>query len=457
MTSYGIQRCILIAKYLKCSTGTPPSSVHSFFVGSLLIVLSFVILVYFVMSHPNGANWEGLGGPVYFDQSSAKNAYVDPTLDSCCQRDLEERRKGQALRTTLQRFDVVAERERRRRHAVVFQNPSCGENYSGCRCIYDPNADGGEYRALTELRATRESVSRDIAKDVTNYGVDDRKDFEENKHSARQNECSDEESDDEYDYLLDEDLPNESAEASEIRNFEEFRRAELEWELLKSEVALLHGFGAHRQIHPRRVLTVAGLNSTTSASVPPPPAVVLHFVDPESMASASLDLYLEQLSKRYRGTMFLRSSGRATLLLDATWAAKSLPMFRSSSQPDADLPALVAIRDGVAVNACLQLQGLLCSSGLSKRDGEIEEAAVFDWLDGCGVLRDRPPNMEFICRIRPEEEALLDSCLRSVKVEEERYDCGREGCYKTFPHEHVGELNERQDGLLVSKAEILGE
>jgi hypothetical protein len=407
------------------------------------------------MSQSEGKNWEGLGGPVYFDALN-NGASLDPTLDSCCQRDLEDRRRGQALRSTLQRFDVVAERERRRRHAVSFNgSANCEEQDSGCRCIYDPNSDGGEYRTLTELRAARESTSQNDAIHEPEYDVDDRKNSNENDHSAIHNDRSDEESEDEYDYLLDEDIPNGDT-ALSVKNFEEARRAELEWELLKNEIALLHGYGIHRQIHPRRVLTMAGLNASTNRShIVPPSAVVLHLVDADSMASASLDLYLDQLAKRYRGTMFLRSSGRATLLLDAVLVAKSLPMFRSLSQPDVYLPALVAIRDGVAVNACLQLQGLLRSRTIT--DFEIEEAAVHDWLDGCGVLRDHPPNVDAMCRLRPEEEALLDSCLRSVTVsEEERYDCGREGCFKTFPHEHVGEQNERQDGLLLSEAEILG-
>jgi hypothetical protein len=408
------------------------------------------------MSRSDDKNWEGLGGPIYLD--TMKNGVsLDPTLDSCCQRDLEERRRGQALRSTLQRFDVVAERERRRRHAVSFNgNANCGEKDSGCRCIYDPHSDGGEYETLTELRAVRENTSKTDAMRELEHQFYDRKELAEKDLSTFQNNLSDEESEDEYDYLLDGDLPNDDT-AHGVKNFEEARRAELEWELLKNEIALLHGYGIHRQIHPRRVLTVAGLNAPSSQShTSPPPAVVLHLVDADSMASASLDLYLEQLARRYRGTMFLRSSGRATLLLDAALAGKSLPMFRSLAQPDVDLPALIAIRDGVAINACLQLQGLSGSRTID--DFDIEQAAVLYWLDGCGVLRDHPPNVDAMCRLRPEEEALLDSCIRSVKVlEEERYDCGRKGCFKTFPHEHVGEQNERQDGLVLSRSEILGD
>jgi hypothetical protein len=245
-----------------------------------------------------------------------------------------------------------------------------------------------------------------------------------------------------------------------LKSLEEVRRAELEWEVLQNEIAMLHGYGIHRQILPRRILTVAGLNSSPlRSSNVPPPAVVMHLIDPDSIGSASLDLYLEQLAKKFRGTMFVRSSGRATLLLDSTLAGQTLPMFRSLSQPDSELPTLVAVRDGVAVNACLRLQGLLSSRSSYNGDSEVEQAAVFDWLDRSGVLRESPPNVEAMCRIRPEEEALLDSCLRSTTpknlTEDERYDCGREECSKSFPHQHIGEQNEQQDGLIISEAEIL--
>jgi len=38
---------------------------------------------------------------------------------------------------------------------------------------------------------------------------------------------------------------------------------------------------------------------------------------------------------------------------------------------------------------------------------------------------------------------------------QERYDCGVDGCIKTFFHEHVGVKNEAQDGVLVSESQIV--
>ncbi len=140
--------------------------------------------------------------------------------------------------------------------------------------------------------------------------------------------------DSEFDYLLDDDLPEDSG----IYEMEQRRLAQLELAALQQEVAIQHGYGVHRQMHPNRVLKAAGLGGTT-----PPPAVVLHLVDPDSMASATLDLCLEDLARTYKGTKFLRSGGRSVLLMDSEMARKSLPRL----SPDSDMPALVAIRDGV--------------------------------------------------------------------------------------------------------------
>ena len=84
-----------------------------------------------------------------------------------------------------------------------------------------------------------------------------------------------------------------------IHELEERRRAELELAMLHKEISLHHGYGAHRQMHPGRVLRAAGLGAGT-----PSPAVVLHLVDPDSTASASLDLCLEELAETYEAPSF---------------------------------------------------------------------------------------------------------------------------------------------------------
>lgn len=303
--------------------------------------------------------------------------------------------------------------ERRRRHLV--SNLTWGV---GCRCCYDPNSDGGQYRALMEARDKLQKEQED-------------------EEEPEEEEEEEDESDDEFDYLLDEDLPGD--EGGVLHELEERRRAELELAILHQEVALQHGYGAHRQMHPTRVLRAAGLGAA------PSPAVVLHLVDPDSMASASLDLLLEKFARTYRGTKFLRSDGRAVLLMDSDMAQKVLPRLR----PDAEMPALVAIREGVVISVCPRLHGLV--------DGDqVIPEEVRTWLEHASVLQERPPPFDEVCRIRPEEEALYDHMAAAQKNAPPRYDCGIPTCQKNFPHEHVGVETTQQDGLVVSEQEVVG-
>lgn len=246
-----------------------------------------------------------------------------------------------------------------------------------------------------------------------------------------------------------------------LKQAEERRRAELEYAALTQQIVTQHGYGVHRQMHPSRILRAAGLGEKKKNETGVAPAVVIHLVDSDSVASASLDLLLEELagtnnpSGRYfglaRGTKFMRSGGRSTLLMDADLAAKVLPKL----QPDRDLPALVAVRDGIVINACPRLSGLTTDP----MEDEIDTEAVHQWLDRSGVLLPQPPRFDEVCRIRPEEEALMDYLETKAPAapQEERYDCGNPLCVKSFPHEHVGLQNEQQTGLVVSEQEVLGE
>ena len=376
------------------------------------------------MSNPNTSKaWEGLGGPVSLDKYHFDG--IDPTLDSCCQREIESNRKYNALTSSLSRHDVTLLAERRRRH--VLHNLPFG---SGCRCSYDPNADGGEYRALLELRQESQLGLVDDDEPKEQPDVDDK------RNDNQSNDADEKDSDDEFDYLLDEDLPIDS-------DLEERRRAELEFVMLSHEIALHHGYGAHRQMHPNRALKAAGLGVARD----PAPAVVLHLFDGNSRLSATLDLYLETLAKEFKGTKFIRSSGRSTLLMDPELAAKISPTLK----PDSDIPALIAIRNGDVIATSVQLQGLC-----DHQNHAILPHVVRDWLDHANVLLTAPPALDALCRIRPEEDALLDNMRVGMQNVQPRYDCGIPTCSKPFFHEHVGIATEAQDGLLVPEETILG-
>lgn len=326
---------------------------------------------------------------------------------------------------------MAALAERRRRNLVT--TPA----FEGCRCCYDPNSDGhGEYQALLEYKEAHPRMDQRM----------EEKEEKKDPGSLKNNEMDEEDSDDEFDYLLDEDLPG--GDGNGLKDVEEQRRAELEFEILKRQVALQHGYGTHRQLHPARVLKAAGFAANPARS--PPPAVVLHMVDPDSISSASLDYFFEtELASKNPGTVFMRCGGRSTLLMDAAIARKA---FGNRLQADRDVPALVAIRDGVAVNICPNLRGLSTEEG-----GPIDTSAVEMWLEQSGVLRAQPPLFETLCYIRPEEEALMDYLAQQKPARaEERYDCGLDGCCKSFPHEHVGVKTAEQDGLMLKEETVLG-
>ena len=373
---------------------------------------------------------------------------------------MESNRQHNAMMTTLRRHDAVAMAERRRRNLVTTSA------FTGCRCCYDPNSDGGEYRALTELRAATNSSTE---KQPEQFDVEEKKfDRDSGGSNVHKNDDGNDDSDDEFDYLLDEDLPGET---NGIKAMEESRRAELEYSMLSREVAFHHGYGTHRQLHPKRVLKAVGLASSSNdrgSARAPPHAAVLHLVDPDSMTSASLDLYLEQtLSQQYPGTIFVRSGGRSTLLMDSELASRAFSSLAHQQfilEPDRDLPALVAIKDGIVVNVCPKLQGLVDSCGGQNRDGDarIIDHAVHDWLERCGVLVSQAPPMWELCFIRPEEDALMDHLSQQVQQQKEeaaelhRFDCGLADCNKSYPHEHVGIKTSEQDGLVVKESEVVG-
>jgi hypothetical protein len=315
----------------------------------------------------------------------------------------------------------------------------------------------GDYAALLEYKHQLQPNTEDSPTTNNNN---------HHENATEEQDTSDNDSDDEFDYLLDEDFSatafdhDENNNRYSLKEAEDARRAQLEWEILQRQVAIQHGYGTHRPLHPTRVLKVAGLGASSS-SRPPPPAVVLHLIDPDSVSSASLDYFLEtRLAENYPGTIFLRSDGRFTLLMNVELAQKHLSAIlassTSSSSTNSDLPALVAIRDGQVVNISKGLDDVCQHQG-----GAVEPRAVEMWLEQSGVLRDQPPSYDSLCFVRPEEEALMEylgqkKSNEPKEREEHYYFCGVDGCSKTFPHEHVGIKTSAQDGLVLKEDTILG-
>jgi hypothetical protein len=395
---------------------------------------------------------QGLGAPIEIIAPSAQNT-IDPTLDACCQREILTNRKANALDQTLQANQhLLLQQERMRRNLVNTLK------FSGCRCCYDPDNDGtGDYKALQELLLQRMeqdyNVNEDYATEVQRTVEDFDDDYKESVSNYEKNKSIDSKSDDddsEYDYLLDDDL-NTNTHDVELQRIQANRLAQLQIQLLQQQNLQQHGYGVHRQMHPTRVLRAAGLgNGERNYYGGDDDLVVLHLYDPESVTCAELDLYLEQtVAPKHPGTRFLRCGGRSCLFMDADLASKTLRRL----QADRDIPALIAIKEGVMTACCPGLAGLYDS------DGILVTRQVDEWLDRAGVLSTVPP--QDVCRIRPEEDALMEYLVYQKNTEtrenETIFQCGVAGCEKAFYHEHVGIETEHQSGLVIQESELLGE
>lgn len=290
-------------------------------------------------------------------------------------------------------------------------------------------------KELLMAGSTNSSENHDV-EEVQNYAT-----VERNTNNNDDDNDDDSSDDSEFDYLLDEDIPGQDQ-----------RLAELEDLAQQTELLHHHGYGVHRQMHPQRLFSAAGYGTDTMRDVIRPKGSVIHLFDAFSPKSVALDLYLERVSSKYPGTKFVRGIGVASILFadnnggpdDDTWKK-------------GDLPMLIALREGKVVAWNAGLKGFF--HGNSSTHADLETRAVEQWLDHAGVLVDAPPSIDEICRIRPEETALLENMMKLNRLgdgglDEERYDCGVPGCSKSFHHEHVGVKNDAQTGLLVSEDQV---
>jgi hypothetical protein len=359
---------------------------------------------------------------------------------------IESNRKQTALETTLRAHDRVAQAETRRQQLSLRSdytyktfNLINGLSFgSGCRCCYDPNGDGGEYELLAA--AKKEQEEKKLFQEGQSAGsVSDA-----NTDKFKETLIEESDSDDEFDYLLDEETDTPSDHGLQAQ-----RRAELEQMARQYEVLRYHGYGVHRQMHPQRVFSSVGYGNFDRDRYVPTGAVV-HLYDAFSPISVSLDMCLEDMSSRYSGTKFVRGLGVSSIVFVEDCSD-------SNKWKKGNLPMLLAVKSGRVV---------AFSSGLrdfynAGQDG-VESRMVEQWLDYAGVLIDTPPPIDTVCRIRPEEEILLENMRQLGGVSrknddgegKDRYDCGVDGCTKTFFHEHIGVKNEAQEGVLVSESQI---
>lgn len=404
------------------------------------------------------------------DDDDDDNHNIDPTLDTCCQREIKANRKRSQLAQTLSQFDITTERERRKQNCIRLASSSSSSSFvvgdsnweseaddACCRCCYDSQLDGGEYPALMEMRKRLVQQQQQQDKQDDNNGENDP---------------------DEFDDLLDDD------DDADLSILQQRRRQELEYQFFQLQVAQQHGYGTHRQIHPSRIWDKTGLfhfhpNDEDRSSTH---GVVLHLFVPDSNASARIDILLEQMirQKHYYGTIFMRSSGREAFVALQNQLSKQQQQRRMPnhlSEHDLEqLPMLLAIRNGAIVGKSPRLVDFVIRDDIFTDPNTTSD--VERWLDRAGVLERQCPVLaesssnqynnndnhshwlQRLCRWRPEQEALWHSMRNNhnrpkSSSEQPRFDCGVPDCHKPFAHQHVGIQNSVQDGWIVPESQII--
>jgi len=345
---------------------------------------------------------------------------LDPTLDSCCQREIEATSAKDAALSAVRSKDKIFEKQR----LIARENDKIRGR---CACCFVERLEGEDYPVLAGLRAIRfaEAFSAQAQTDLPS------------DRPANAVDSDSDDSDSDFDDLLD-DLP-----ASFTSQLEE----------QQTTLALLHahGFGNPLSLSPTSLPSaisplVAGEHVPT----------VIHLYDPTLTDSAHLDLHLECLASEHPGTRFFRVDGTALFNNPYPQIQKLRELFRLTSS--ADVPALIALRGGIVENVSQKLEAFGTIDRTPSLSPNFPSSptlsldAVSSWLNSSNVLAATATiDVARLCAAsvavreslaKAQEKALEDADL------EERFDCGMNGCCKTFVHQHIGAEGDGQTAML---------
>lgn len=182
-------------------------------------------------------------------------------LDPCCQREIDDNRRNQRIKSELRRFD-------RSNHRLDLKQAVLGNTRvrTRCECCNVPR----DYPLLAEAR--------------------DRlmKSKEDSQAFADSNTESEEEEQDEFEFLM-----NESMTPYEIERLNAVNELKSKLQFAES-----YGYGIHREDTAGHLLRM----------IEDKEYLVCHVFDPSSVSCASLDLVLEDLARKFLGTRFRRIS-----------------------------------------------------------------------------------------------------------------------------------------------------
>lgn len=374
-----------------------------------------------------------------------KEEYLHP----CCQKELEATRARTKLMTKLTAADITRHAMERRRN--VFGPGQANDQHqhvhgTGCCSLTV------DYPALSDLRERQGGGSRAMEVGMpVGSGDGDEQALLRQAEREQNGDEEEEESDDEW---------LQELEDGDDGGFQEVRRAEMVRRALEQAELQALGVGLHTYVAPARALKIV-----QRASCP----LVMHCYDPYSPISAALDLELEVLAARYPGTRFLRTAFGANGGTRDGRGGQGSKVLRESLRVPAPAPTgeyrksvVLAVKEGRLVDSCYDF---------GRRFGDVKEGRVYgeaveQWLQHCRVLERASVCVDDARRMdgegKGEGKRGGGGGLRWMRREggasrgkerfggegeeteeeeeegEEIYDCGVEGCAKTFAHAHVG-------------------
>ncbi|CAM9815309.1 unnamed protein product [Ectocarpus sp. 6 AP-2014] len=311
----------------------------------------------------------------------------------CCQKDSEAKARALKLRSALDKVDLsqIAERARK----AAFSSGLAGPPAS--------RGGVGDYPALREARAAAAAAA---AKDSRNDGAARGAGYGDgiveghNNNSRVDSDDDDDDDDDDLDYLLDD---------PEITRMAQIRVEAMHADATRLQNLRALGFGLHIEV-PESGVEEASRGQFRGAGV------VLHLYDADSELGASLDLLLEAKAGSYMGTRFVRCRLRPESAVAATMRIRRVP-------------ALACYKGGVRMAYTEQL------SQFGNSDG-VDPGAVERWLVASGTLEFDPPDADALCEGGGLGMVGDDGDGDDEESAEARYDCGLDGCHKTFKHDH---------------------
>lgn len=298
-------------------------------------------------------------------------------LDPCCQKEIDSERRKATIFSELKKDDRSNVKYKLRQNTI--------DSLKGNNCICC-DSSSPDYPALSELRGY-------LCQDINPNNTYNRKEENDNNNV---NEYDDDNSDNDSDLDLLDDVLTPYEQELLDRTKEAMERL---------EIAKSIGLGKHVEANiDHLLLQIQQFHN-----------VVLHIYDPESIFCANIDIYLEELSKQYTGTIFRRINCNNN---------KIVP-FKEKWK----------ISNSVSI-CCFRRGELISSTSDINRlwDGDIlQKYELKSFFDNTHCLtEDVSKSIEAF-----DKFSKLDIDDENENDVDDDFNCDEPGCSRKFRHEHI--------------------